>query len=511
MNRKIIPFLACLPLSTQAATEEKPNILLIIADDLGWSDIGCYGSEISTPNLDKLAKDGLKFNNFHNTGKSFPSRSCLLTGLYAQQNGYDKLYNEPYKNAVTLGEVLRSAGYRTLLAGKHHGSDNPHDMGFDRNFGLKDGCCNYFNPGVTRPGEDEPAHKIARKWCIDDKEYHPYTPEEQDFYTTDYYTNYALEWLDEYSEEKKPFFLYMAYNAPHDPLQAWPEDIAKYEGRYDCGYEPIRAARYEKQQKLGIIDEKWVFTEPTHVPWADVTPEEKEMETRRMEVYAAMIDRLDQNIGRLIDYLKKNKELDNTLVIFMSDNGAASEIVHIKNGSGNVGEIGEMTRWESLGEDWANVCNTPYRLYKSTSFEGGINTPLIINWKDGLKAKGDVTSAFGHFIDIMPTLCEITGAEYPTEHDGEAVTPMAGQSLKPVMDGVTNWKRDNPLYWEWAIGAAVGDGDWKIVRRRTQDSWSLYNVIDDPCESNDLSESNPEQTAKMGEMFLDWKRSLGME
>lgn len=511
MYRKIIPLIACIPLNAQAATAEKPNVLIILADDLGWSDIGCYGSEINTPNLDKLAKDGLRFNNFHNTGKSFPSRSCLLTGLYAQQNGYNKLYNKPFKNAVTLGEVLKSAGYRTLFAGKHHGAENPHDMGFDRNFGLKDGCCNYFNPGVTRPGEGEPAHKIARKWCIDEKEYEPYTPAEKDFYTTDYYTNYALDWLEEYANEDKPFFLYLAYNAPHDPLQAWPEDIAKYKGKYDCGYEPIREARYKKQQKLGIIDEKWVLTEPTHVPWSEVTPEEQAIETRRMEVYAAMIDRLDQNIGRVIKYLKKSKELDNTLVIFMSDNGGASEIVHIKNESGRTGEIGSMTRWESIGPDWANVANTPYRYYKSTSYEGGINTPMIINWKDGLKAKGEVTSAFGHFIDIMPTLCEITGATYPTEYDGDKITPMSGESLKPVIDGDRSWKRSTPLYWEWAMGAAVGDGEWKIVRPRINSDWSLHNIVEDPCESKDLSKSNPEQTNKMDEMFKAWKKSLGME
>ena len=220
--------------------QQKPNIILIAADDLGWSDIGCYGSEVQTPNLDKLGEGGMRFTQFHNTSKCFPSRACLLTGVYAQQNGYAKTYNDPITNAVTLGEVLRTAGYRTLWSGKHHGLENPVTRGFDRYYGLKDGACNYFNPGNQRPekallrAKGKPGNKNQRWWCIDSVMYHPYTPEAKDFYTTDYFTNYALGWLDEYKNEKKPFFLYLAYTAPHDPLMAWPEDIAKYKGKYDC-------------------------------------------------------------------------------------------------------------------------------------------------------------------------------------------------------------------------------------------------------------------------------------
>ncbi|MFI3248784.1 MAG: arylsulfatase [Rikenellaceae bacterium] len=509
MKKSIFPLLAVMPLSIHAATNsEKPNIILIVADDLGWSDLGCYGGEIDTPNLDALAEQGLRFNNFHNTGKSFPSRSCLLTGLYAQQNGYYRFYNKPFKNAVTLGEVLRSAGYRTLLSGKHHGVENPHDIGFDRNFGLKDGCCNHFNPGQQRVGEGKPAQKVAtRHWCIDGEEYAPYSPVEKDFYTTDYYTNYAIGWLEEYSQEDKPFFLYLAYNAPHDPLQAWPEDIAKYEGVYNVGYEKIREARYEKQLELGIIDEKWVLSDPTHIPWADVDEEERVLEARRMAVYAAMVDRLDQNVGRLISYIDSLGKLDNTLIIFVSDNGCASEVVDLKD---DYGDIGSMTRWESLGPDWANVSNTPYRFYKGNSFEGGINTPMIMSWGSGLKAKGEVTNAFSHFIDIMPTLCDVATAEYPTEFDGDQITPMAGVSLLSVMEGKAKFKRDEPLFWEFSVGAAVGDGEWKLVRKTLKTPWSLYNVKDDPTEVNDLADEQQELVDKMDGMFYSWKESLGL-
>ena len=229
--------------------QELPNIILISADDLGWSDVGCYGSEIHTPHIDQLASQGMRFTQFHNTSKCFPSRACLLTGVYAQQNGYDRSFSEPLLNAVTLGEVLREAGYITLWSGKHHGVENPFYRGFDHYYGLKDGACNYFNPGVQRPGEGIPARKgregqkKKRVWCIDSLMYTPYTPEASDFYTTDYFTHYAVDWLEQYSDDKRPLFLYLAYNAPHDPLMAWPEDIQKYEGVYDTGYESIRKKR----------------------------------------------------------------------------------------------------------------------------------------------------------------------------------------------------------------------------------------------------------------------------
>ncbi|MGC9342571.1 MAG: sulfatase-like hydrolase/transferase, partial [Bacteroidales bacterium] len=301
------------PEKGETETYENPNIILILADDLGWSDIGCFGSEVHTPNLDKLAENGIRFTNIHNTSKCFPSRACLLTGLYAQQSGYNRSFNQPLLNAVTFGEVLRNAGYRTLWSGKHHGLQNPVTIGFDRYYGLKDGATNYFNPGKQRPGEPKPAQKRNdREWCIDSVLYAPYTPEEKDFYTTDYFTNYALEWLEEYKDEDKPYILYLAYNAPHDPLQAWPKDIDKYRGKYMEGYEPTRKARYEKQKEIGLIDESYKLSDPVYTPWESLTDSQKVEEDLRMAVYAAMIDRMDQNIGMVLDKVRELGEEDNT-------------------------------------------------------------------------------------------------------------------------------------------------------------------------------------------------------
>jgi arylsulfatase len=283
----------------------------------------------------------------------------LLTGLYAQQVGYSESFRNPIVNGITLGELLKPAGYITLWSGKHHGVENPVTRGFDRYYGLKDGACNYFNPGCQREGEGVPAQKSHRReWCIDDKLYAPYTPAEKDFYTTDYFTKYALQWLDEYKDKGQPFFLYIAYTAPHDPLMAWPEDIAKYEGKYKVGFEAIRKARYEKQLKMGLIDKRYQLSAPTFQPWESLSPEQKAIEERRMTVYAAMIDRLDQNIGKLIAKLREQGKLDNTLIMFVSDNGASAEVVNLDYG---YGEIGSMTNWASLCENWANVGNTPFR------------------------------------------------------------------------------------------------------------------------------------------------------
>lgn len=490
-------------------SDQRPNIILITADDLGWSDIGCYGSEISTPNLDQLATEGLRFTRFHNTSKCFPSRACLLTGVYAQQNGYANSYDTPLQNAVTIGEVLRSAGYRTLWSGKHHGLENPVTRGFDRYYGLKDGACNHFNPGEQRPGEGIPArkgrpgNKNKRWWCIDSIMYHPYTPEERDFYTTDYFTNYAIKWLDEYKDDKKPFFLYMAYTAPHDPLMAWPEDIEKYEGRYNSGYETIRQMRYQKQIELGLIDSTYKLSEPTYTEWNNLNDSTRKEEIRKMEVYAAMIDRLDQNIGRLIKKLKETGEYENTVILFASDNGASAEMVHLPD---DYGQIGTLTRWSSLGANWANVGNTPFRYYKNYSYEGGINTPLIA-WWPGKIDPATFTEFPGHFIDLMPTLVEITGADYPAEFDGQPITPMQGQSLVPAFSG-QNPERSKPLFWEWSDGQAVLSGKWKLVREGLENNWELYNLADDPSETNNLQPENEVISKKLEQLFIQWKSSV---
>ena len=501
LQRRIFTVLICVSCLISAANaERKPNIIFILVDDMGWADIGCYGSEIKTPNIDKLAENGLRFTQFHNTAKCMTSRACLLTGLYAQQTGLSRGPVHFTKNCVTLGDVLKDAGYRTLASGKHHSFDNLYDQGFDRYKGLRDGCCNFFNPGKQRPGEGLPAQKRRerRVWCFDDKTVKPYTPKDKDFYTTDAFTEYALDYLDDYKDEKKPFFLYLAYTAPHDPLMAWPEDIKKYEERYKDGWEVLRKERYQRQKKMGIVDESMPLSEATFRDWESLSDEEKKAEARKMAVYAAMIDRVDQNIGKLLDKLKKLGELDNTMIMFASDNGSSAEVVRLRNGTG---KIGELTRWTSLGGNWANAGNTPYRKFKNYSHEGGICTPFIVWWPGKIEKPGTITDHPGHFIDIMPTLMEITGASYPKTHDGYKITPYEGESLVPVLEGKSP-AREKPIFWQWSRGKAVMDGKWKLVAWK--DDWELFDMEKDKTETNDLSEKHPEIVSRLKKVHADW-------
>ena len=476
----------------------RPNIILILADDMGWSDLGCYGSEIATPNLDRLAKNGIRFTQFHNTSKCFPSRACLLTGLYAQQCGMAEK-PESFKKSVTLGDVLRSAGYRTLASGKHHSVNNLYNQGFDRYFGLRDGCCNYFNPGKRRPGEGIPSQKKPnRAWCIDDKVFTPYSPPEKDFYTTDYFTKYAIQYLDEYKDEEKPFFLYLAFTAPHDPLQAWPDDIKKYEDRYHKGWEVLRRERYQRQGTLGLIDDSMPLSEPTYYDWDALDDEQKKTEARKMAVYAAMIDRMDQNIGKLLVKLKELGKDKNTLILFASDNGASGEHA---TGASNSGEIGSMTRWTSLGKDWANASNTPFRYYKNFSYEGGICTPLIACWPDGIKNSGRISNYPGHFIDFMATFVDITGVKYPQTHQGRSIIPYEGESFLPVFSNGEH-QRQKPLFWQWSNGKAVLKGKWKLVADGRR--WELFDMEKDKTETTNLSGKYPEVVSELKKLHSEW-------
>lgn len=492
----------------RAETEaSRPNIVIILADDLGWSDIGCYGSEIPTPNLDRLAREGMRFTQFHNTAKCFPSRACLLTGLYAQQCGMHTTANSRQENAVTFGRVLHDAGYRTLMVGKHHGLDNPYEMGFERYQGLRDGAANHFNPGLPRDGEPVPAQKRpgGRTWCFDETVLTPYTPERRDFYSTDVFTDWALELLEPGDEDdERPFLLYLAYQAPHDPLQAWAEDIARHQGVYDLGYEAIAEARYQKQLRLGLIDNaRFPRSAPVHRDWQALSDEERADQTRRMTVYAAMIDRMDQNIGRLLDHLEAAGTLQNTLILFASDNGASAEVVDIGEG-----RIGSMTRWSSLGPDWANVANTPYRNFKNYSHEGGICTPLIAWWPGVIEA-GTISNETGHFIDVMPTLVEVAGAEYPVEVGDDLIHPMEGRSLLPALKG-GQLKRGEPLYFQWSRGRAIIDGVWKAVQWDSLD-WELFRLDEDRTETLDLALEYPEILTRLTVRHGQWARDVGAE
>jgi arylsulfatase len=480
----------------------KPNIVLILADDLGWSDIGMYGSEVETPHLDWLAANGVRFTQMYNTSKCNPSRAALMTGLYAQQVGYEATYTQPLKNAATLGEVLKLAGYRTLWAGKHHGADHPMDRGFDRYFGLMEGASNHFNPGPKRENEPQPAQKRPDRPFYNDRMLmQPYSPP-SDYYSTDYFTNYALSWLEEYREEKNPFFLYLAYTAPHDPLMAWPEDIAKYKGKYSEGYEVIRQRRFEKQKSLNLIDQDAILTAPTNVPWTSLSDSLKAVEAQKMEVYAAMIDRMDQKIGEVIQKLRVLGKLENTVFIFLADNGASGEVVTLP-GNGKIGTVGQ---WTSLGEDWANVGNTPLRFFKNYSFEGGIKTPLIISWPSGLRQKHQINSFPAHLIDLMPTLAELAEANYPKTIRGESVLPAAGESLLPAIRGEKS-ERETPIFWEWSVGRAVRKGDWKLVAHGKNSPWELYHLASDPFETQNLAERSPEVVYQLDLEFQSWKKN----
>ncbi len=496
-----------------AASEQHPNIIFILVDDMGYSDIGCYGGEIKTPNLDRLASEGIRFSNAYNTAKCFPSRACLLTGVYAQQCGMGRSSHQGIQNAITLAELLKKEGYRTLAVGKHHSNKSLYDRGFDRFYGFhygdgKSSAC-HFNPGLQRPGEGVPSRKSreTRTFCFDDKKMIPYyTPKEKDWYTTDYFTKWAIDFLEEYKSEDKPYFLYVSYTAPHDPLHAWPEDIAKYDGVYDGGYDAIRKVRHERQKKLSLFEQDVRLPAPTHRDWESLSNEEKKDQARRMQVYAAMIDRIDQNVGKILAKVKELGEEENTLIMFASDNGSSAEDVN--TGSG---EIGSLTRWSSLQKDWANVSNTPFRFWKDMSYEGGICTPFIARWPEVITRKGSVNRHPIHLIDVMSTVQQITGASYPTTFKGQSVTPMQGESFLAALQGRSMKERAEPLFWEYRHGAAIRDGKWKLVTKTLPaDSsekgikWELYDLSVDMTETVDLAKQQPEVVQRLRQLWRKW-------
>lgn len=482
---------------------KKPNVILILADDLGFSDIGCYGSEIPTPNLDALAQKGIRFTQAYNCGVCFPSRAALLTGAYPHQVGMIEAPGE-IKNAVTLGHLFRMAGYSTLWSGKHHGTQNPVDLGFDEYDGLRDGCCNYFNPGVQRPGEGKPAKKVEyRTWIKDGVLLQPYTPGDSCFYTTDYFTNSAIGWLDEYGKKDKPFFLYLAYTAPHDPLQAPAEEIQKYLGKYMAGYEKIRNARFLKQKQNGLLGEEYPLSQAEHRDWDTLSENEKLREDSTMAVYAAMINRLDKNIGRVISKLEELGQAKNTVILFASDNGAAHQVVTVPDS----GPIGSMTRWKSLGPEWANVANTPLRKSKLYSYEGGIRTPFIVCWPSGIKNKGRVDNTPVHFIDLLPTFADITEVAPPGTFNNKPVISPQGISILPLFQN-KEINRKKPLYQQLRSGKALRYENWKLVSWKKQGQsvaqWELYKMDKDPVEMYDQIDAYPEVAKNLAGKYDEW-------
>ncbi|MEX2344105.1 MAG: sulfatase-like hydrolase/transferase [Balneolaceae bacterium] len=366
------------------------------------------------------------------------------------------------------------------------------------------GVCGTGRPIILIPvkqratDSEPPAQKqgyYPRTFVFDDSLAEPYTPP-ADYYGTDTWTDWALELLGRYENDSSPFMLYLSYQAPHDPLQAHEEDIRKYEGIYDAGYEEIARNRYERQRQTGLLDERYPRSEPVFRQWENLDDSTKADQVRRMQVYAAMIDRMDQNIGRLLTYLEEEGELDNTLLIFASDNGASAEVVEIGEGP-----IGSVTRWASLKEDWANVANTPFRLFKNYSHEGGTATPFIVQWPDVISEGGQVNHSLMHFIDIMPTLVEVSGGTYPEQYRDEQLYPMEGISLLPVLNG-NSIERNEPLYYEWSDGRAIQTKEWKLVR--WADDWELYDWQKDRTETSNLAEEYPDTVDWLQEQWPEW-------
>ncbi|MBT5693041.1 MAG: arylsulfatase [Opitutae bacterium] len=483
-------------LAHAAPDRTRPNFILIMVDDMGYSDIGCYGGEVKTPNLDQLAKNGLRFTQFYNTAKCHTTRAELLTGNYAYSIGDNKM-----EHGATFGEVLRPIGYRTLISGKWHQVPLPTTRGFDRYYGLADGCSNFFNPGLkARPGEGPPGRKgktRVRRWAIEDKVIMGYTSPDKKFYHTDAFTTYAIDRLDEYKDEDKPFVLYLPYTAPHYPLHAWPEDIAKYRGKYKIGWDEIRKQRFKRMNEMGIISPNHKLTPRASKAWDDLSGEQKDAEDLKMAVYAAMIDRVDQNLGRLFAKVKELGEWDNTLIMFLTDNGACPEQ---PNTTPNIAP-GPVESYRTVSVGWANASNTPYRKFKSTDYEGGIRTPFIAHWPGVIKP--GMTNQVGHIIDVSATFRDITGAKYPKEILGKKTKPPLGKSLLPIFNG----KQREPhkeIYWHFSRANAVRQGDLKAVRAGK--TWELYDLKADPTETNNLAKERPKKTAELAKMWEVWRQ-----
>ena len=463
---------------------DRPNIVLVITDDLGFSDIGPYGSEIDTPNLDQLAAEGLRFRQFYNTAKCSQTRATMLSGRYFPEVSF----TGQHRNSVTFAETLRSAGYKTLMSGKWNLLGEPSEQGFDRYFGHLAGAVNFFD-GVSTKGYDT--------FRLDGEPFE--IPE--GFYSTDAMTDHALQFLEEEVPESgdQPFLLYLAYNAPHYPLHAKQADVEKYLGRYDMGWDELRRTRYQRQLELGIITEDTAFSErPPEVPaWDSISPDLRREHNLTMATYAGMIDCVDQNIGRVIDRLKSRDEFDNTIFIFLSDNGGCPfQRTRSPTREDMLMPWTAESYW-TYDEGWAHASNTPFRWYKQNQHEGGISSPFIVHWPDGLGGKaGRIVDGPGHLIDIAPTLYELAGATYPQTYAGAEIGPLRGQSLTPIIAGKsTGGPRE--LWQFYGNNQALRFGDWKISWEKKIKKWELYNIAQDRSEVNNLAVKMPEKLAEM--------------
>jgi arylsulfatase A-like enzyme len=507
VRRLLLAAVLCLSAvsAVHAADAKRPNIVVILADDMGFSDLGCYGSEIHTPNLDRLAAHGVRFTQFYNGARCCPTRSALLTGLYCHQAGVGHMVEDKgfpaYQGklndkCVTLAEVLKTAGYHTAMSGKWHvGEERPHwpvDRGFERSFSLISGASNYFRL-------DD-----GRKMALDDK---PFKPEGDTFYMTDAITEHAVQFLDEHGNGKEPFFLYVAFTAPHWPLHAPPDEIAKYRGKYKKGWDELRAQRHQKQIELGIVEAKWPITprDKAAPAWADVKEKDRDEWDLKMAVYAAQVDRLDQGVGKIVAKLKALGREENTLILFLSDNGGCAENIH----RGKLGaKIGTPDSYDSYDLPWANASNTPFRLYKHWIHEGGIATPLIAYWPATIQ-KAALTQQPGHIIDIMATCVDLAGATYPKTYKDKPITPLEGVSLAPIFEGKTRAGHEF-IFWEHEGNRAVRQGKWKLVALH-KGAWELYDLETDRTELHNLAAEHPDKVKEMATKYDDWAARCGVQ
>lgn len=501
-------------------TKTKPNIILIMSDDMGYSDIGCYGGEINTPNLDKLAKNGLQFMQFYNAARCCPTRASLISGLYPHQAGIGHMTNTPAdftqhdlnipeyrgflnRNSVTIAEVLKDAGYTTLMTGKWHLGVSSQDKwplqrGFDKFYGIIPGASNFFKPEYPRGitvGNDT------------------ITITDENYYTTDAFTENAIDFIGESRQEsEKPFFLYLAYNAPHWPLNAPKEDIEKYRGKYMKGWQDLRLKRYKNMIEKGLIDKDWELTPQDSRDWNSLDEEKKVEMDLRKAIYSAMVDRMDQNIGKLVDYLENEKILDNTIIMFLNDNGACAEFSELGNGPAE--QLGTKEGYIlSYGRAWANASNTPYREYKHWVHEGGIATPLIVHWPNGIPKQdnGMLVQQYGFLPDIMATFVDLANAKYPEEYKGNRIPTMVGKSLVPVITGQRSPIHTEPIFWEHEGNKAVRNGKYKLVQSwqdDKKDNWELYDMSRDRTEMNDLSKKMPEKLKEMTDQYNEWAAEM---
>jgi len=498
-----------------ASASTKPNVLIILADDMGFSDAGCYGSEISTPNLDALAAEGLRFTQFYNTSRCWPSRAALLTGYYAQAVRRDEVPGVKSGVAGTrpswaplLPMMLKPLGYRTYHSGKWHVDGEPIKNGFDRSYSLLD-HDRYFSP---------------RSHTEDGKALPPVAPG-TGFYTTTAIADHCIKYLKEHSEKysEQPFFAFLAFTAPHFPLQAPPEDIARYRDRYIRGWDALRTDRWQRMHAMNIggsslsavergLGPPWDYPEdikklgPNEVnrplPWDELNPSQRDFQARKMSVHAAMVDRMDREIGRVVAQLRAMGAIENTLILFLSDNGASAEMMVRGDGHDPAADCGTGATFLSLGPGWSTMANTPFRRHKTWVHEGGISTPLIVHWPRGIAARGELRHTPGHIIDIAPTILEAAGGKRIDNWQGQAVPPAPGKSLLPVFvkDGTVV---HDSFWWLHLENRALRVGNWKIVAAGKDSPWELYDLGVDRAESTNLAQQKPE---KVREMAREWQR-----